>query len=85
MIEADNEIFVDLSARQAGMRTTDRPRFSTHGPVKRLPPWHRIDFTYKFVTTCEAGSDGGVACYAQLPDHPTGFVVSAHSAWTFGY
>jgi hypothetical protein len=84
MTDADNEIFVDLSARQAGMRTTDRPRFTAHGPVKRLRAWHRIDYSYGTFTTCLADSDGGVACYAQLPDHPKGFVVSAHSAWTFG-
>ncbi len=84
MTEADNEIFVDLSARQSGMRTTDRPRFTTSGPVKRLPAWHRIDYTYETLTTCLATSDDGVACYAQLPDHPKGFVVSGHSAWTFG-
>jgi hypothetical protein len=84
MTEADNEIFVDLTAHQAGMRTTDSPRFTTHGPVRRLPTWHRLDYTHDTVTTCLASSDGGVACYAQLPGHPKGFVVSAHSAWTFG-
>lgn len=84
MTEADNEIFVDLSARRAGMRTTDRPRFTTHGTVKKLPAWHRIDYSYETFTTCLATGDGGVACYAQSPDHPRGFVVSAHSAWTFG-
>jgi hypothetical protein len=82
--EADNEIYVDLSARQVGMRATDQPRFTTHGTIKPLAAWHRIDYTYETFTTCLAGSDGGVACYAQLPDHPKGFVVSAHSAWTFG-
>ena len=82
--EADNEIYVDVSARHAGMRATDQPRFITHGDIKRLPAWHRIDYTYETFTTCLAGSDGGVACYAQLPDHPEGFVVSVHSAWTFG-
>jgi hypothetical protein len=82
--EVGNEIYVNLSARQAGMRATDKPRFTTHGAIKRLPAWHRIDYTYETFTTCLASSDGGVACYAQLPDHPKGFVVSAHSAWTFG-
>ncbi len=82
--EAANEIYVDLSARHVGMRATDQPRFTTHGTIKRLPAWHRIDYTYETFTTCLAGSDGGVACYAQLPDHSKGFVVSAHSAWTFG-
>ena len=66
------------------MRATDQPRFTTHGTIKRLPAWHRIDYTYETFTTCLAGSDGGVACYAQLPDHSKGFVVSAHSAWIFG-
>jgi hypothetical protein len=72
--EADNEIYVNLSARQAGMRATDQPRFTTHG----------IDYTHETFTTCLAGSDGGVACYVRLPDRAMGFVVSAHSAWTFG-
>jgi hypothetical protein len=80
----DNEIYVDLPARQAGMRTTDKPRFTTHGTIKQLPAWHRIDYTSETFTSCLAGSDGGVACYAQTPDHARGFVVSAHSAWTFG-
>jgi hypothetical protein len=82
--EADNEIYVNLSGRQAGMRATDQPRFTTHATIKRLPAWHRIDYTEETFTTCLAGSDGGVACYARLPDRAMGFVVSAHSAWTFG-
>jgi hypothetical protein len=82
--EGDNEIYVGVSGRHAGMRTTDKPRFTTRGTIKQLPAWHRIDYTYETFTTCLAGSDGGVACYAQMPDHPRGFVVSAHSAWTFG-
>ncbi|BBX47886.1 hypothetical protein GCM10009641_10690 [Mycobacterium cookii] len=84
MAEADSEIYIDLSGRRVGMRTTDTPRFTTHGTIKQLPAWHRIDYTYETFTTCLAGGDGGVACYAQSPDHPRGFVVSAHSAWTFG-
>lgn len=80
----DNEIYVDLFARQAGLRTTDKPRFTTPGPVKQLAAWHRIDDTDDGFITCLAGGEGGVACYAQAPERARGFVVSAHSAWTFG-
>ena len=42
-------------------RRPTKPRFTTHGTIKRLPAWHRIDYTYETFTTCLAGSDGGVA------------------------
>ncbi|OHV04559.1 hypothetical protein [Mycobacterium talmoniae] len=34
--------------------------------------------------SCLATADSGVACYVATRDHPTGFVVSADLAWTFG-
>lgn len=82
--DADNEIYVDLPAHRTGMRRADKPRFTTLGTITRLPAWHRVDYTGTPFTTCVAGAEGGVACFAQLPDHPWGFVVTAHSAWTFG-
>jgi hypothetical protein len=85
--EGENEIYVDLSGRQVGMRKTDSPRFKTPtypGTIRQLPAQHRIDYTYETDCTCVATSDGGVACSADKQGRFQGFVVSAHSAWTFG-
>jgi hypothetical protein len=83
----ENEIYVDLSGRQVGMRKAESPRFTTPnspGIIRRLPAQHRLDYTYETYTTCVATADGGVACVADKAGHLQGFVVSAHSAWTFG-
>jgi hypothetical protein len=83
----ENEIYVDLSGRQVGMRKAESPRFTTPnspGVIRRLPAQYRIDYTYETYTTCLATADGGVACVADKAGHLQGFVVSAHSAWTFG-
>jgi hypothetical protein len=85
--EGENEIYVDLSGHQVGMRKSDVPRFKTPnypGRIRQLPAQHRIDYTYETYTTCLATSDGGVACIADMQRHPQGFVVSSDSAWTFG-
>jgi hypothetical protein len=84
--EGENEIFIDLSNRQEGMRRTDPPARPAYLPknIREMPVQHRLDYTYETYTTCMAPSDGGVACYSQGPDHVRGFVVSADSAWTFG-
>ena len=85
--EGENEIYVDLSSRQVGMRKTDSPRFNTphyRGPIRQLPAQHRLDYTYETYSTCVATSDGGVACVSNWQRHPQGFVVSSHAAWTFG-
>lgn len=84
--QGENEIFVDLSARQVGMRRTDPPALPAYLPknVRRMPLQHRLDYTYETFTTCMATSDGGVACIADMQRHPQGFVVSPNSAWTFG-
>lgn len=86
----ENEIYVDLSGRTVGMRAAASPRFTSpnaSGGIRRLPAQHRIDYTYETYTTCMATADGGVACVANNaghPEGPKGFVVAAHSAWTFG-
>jgi hypothetical protein len=85
--EGENEIYVDFSGRQVGMRKTDSPRFKTPqypGTIRQLPAQHRLDYTYETYTSCLATSDGGVACVADWQRHPQGFVVSSHAAWTFG-
>jgi hypothetical protein len=85
--EGENEIYVDFSPRQIGMRKTDSPRFTTPtytGTIRVLPAMHRLDYTYETYTTCLATADGGVACVADWQHHPQGFVVSSHAAWTFG-
>jgi hypothetical protein len=85
--EGENEIYVDLSAGQVGMRKADSPRFKTPhypGPIRRLPPLYRLDYTYETFCTCLATGDGGVACIAKGQRHFQGFVVSPNSAWTFG-
>jgi hypothetical protein len=83
----ENEIYVDLSARQVGIRKTDSPQFTKPmypGTIRRLPAHYRLDYTYETYTTCLATDDGGVACYGQTPGRFRGFVVSSNSAWTFG-
>jgi hypothetical protein len=85
--QGENEIYVDLSGRQVGMRKADSPRFKTPtypGAIRQLPAQHRIDYTYETYCTCLATSDGGVGCFAEIQGHPRGFMVSSHSAWTFG-
>ena len=85
--DGEDEIYVDFSGRQVGMRKTDSPRFKTPqypGTIRQLPAQHRLDYTYETYTTCLATSDGGVACIADWQRHPRGFVVSSHAAWTFG-
>jgi hypothetical protein len=85
--EGENEIYVDLSGRQMGMRKAESPRFTTPnspGDIRRLPTQRRIDYLYETFTTCLATADGGVACVADKAGNFEGFVVSAHSAWTFG-
>jgi hypothetical protein len=85
--DGENEIYVDLSPRHIGMRTTNSPRFTTRtytGTIRQLPAMHRLDYTYQTYTTCLAAADGGVACIADWQHHPQGFVVSSHAAWTFG-
>ncbi len=85
--EGENEIYVDFSPPQIGMRKTDSPRFTTPtypGIIRQLPAMHRLDYTYETYTTCLATGDGGVACIADWQHHPQGFVVSSHAAWTFG-
>jgi hypothetical protein len=85
--DGENEIYVDFSGRQVGMRKTNSPRFKTPafpGTIRRLPAQHRIDYTYERDCTCLATSDGGVGCVADIQGQPQGFVVSPHSAWTFG-
>jgi hypothetical protein len=85
--DGENEIYVDFSGRQVGMRRTDSPRFKTPGvpgTIRQLPAQHRIDYTYERDCTCLASSDGGVGCIADIQDQPRGFVVSSHAAWTFG-
>jgi hypothetical protein len=85
--DGENEIYVDFSGRQVGMRKTDSPRFKTPGvpgTIRQLPVQHRIDYTYERHCTCLATGDGGVGCVADIQGHPQGFVVSSHAAWTFG-
>ena len=85
--QGENEIYVDLSAGQVGMRKTDSPRFKTPrypGTIRQLPAQHRLDYTYETYCTCLATSDGGVACIADKQGDFQGFVVSPSSAWTFG-
>ncbi|MBV9722661.1 MAG: hypothetical protein JO082_12195 [Mycobacterium sp.] len=85
--DGENEIYVDISSSQVGMRKTDSPRFTTPaypGTIRQLPPMGRIDYTYETYCTCLATSDGGVACSADRHGRVQGFVVSAHAAWTFG-
>jgi hypothetical protein len=83
----ENEIYVDLSGRKVGMRAAQSPRFTSpnaSGAIRRLTAQRRLDYTYQTYTTCMATADGGVACVADNSGHLEGFVVSAHSAWTFG-
>lgn len=83
----ENEIYVDMTERQIGMRKTDFARFGTPpfpDKVRQLPARHRINYTYETYCTCMATTDGGVACYAGTARNRSGFVVSADSAWTFG-
>jgi hypothetical protein len=54
------------------------------GGIRRLPAQRRLDYTYETYATCMATADGGVACVADKSGRLEGFVVSAHSAWTFG-
>jgi hypothetical protein len=85
--DGENEIYVDFSGHQVGMRKTNSPRFTKPtypGTIRQLPAMRRLDYTYETYTTCLATGDGGVACIADLPHHPQGFVVSSHAAWTFG-
>ena len=83
----ENEIYVDLSGRQVGMRETESPRFAAPNltrPIRRLPAQYRLDYTHETFTSCLATVDGGVACITDAPGHVQGFVVSPHAAWTFG-
>lgn len=72
-----DEVFVALPGA-VGTRPAADPPFSTPsypGPVRQLPPGHRID---SYGATCMALEDGGVACLGAIgADAAQGFVVSA--------